>query len=280
MNHPVEIEMVSENPVIGEYSNLVCDPPAAWEMERAGIHQELFEAARVQRSLMGSSQLRAFGYDLACEIFPVRYVSGDFVTSFDLEESTLFAIGDIAGKGMAAGMWFAHIVSLVRAHGSTLHEPEKVMQAVNRHLCHSSLPNQPITSMFVARLDWHTHQLTYCNAGHPSPLLLRGESDCDALTIGGPVLGALPDAQFQQAEIPLGANDLLLCYSDGLIECPNARDEEYGIERLMRHVCANRDARASHVVFSLLGALQDFAAGAPRYDDFSLLALRRLGDSC
>src|SRR5437763_13505240 len=103
--------------------------------EFESLRQDLLEAAQVQRRLNGPRELRRGSYEIACETFPVRYISGDFCTVFDVGHRTVFALGDIAGKGLTAGMWFTQVVSTVRIHAASKSDPAEAMTAINRDLC-------------------------------------------------------------------------------------------------------------------------------------------------
>src|SRR5512141_2395618 len=91
---------------------------AALERERREFQEELFEAAQVQRRLSAPRQLQLGPFDIASEVFPVRYLAGDFVSTLDIGAQTWIALGDISGKGLAAAMWFTHLVSLIRCHAT------------------------------------------------------------------------------------------------------------------------------------------------------------------
>lgn len=127
------------------------------------------------------------------------------------------------------------------------------------------------------RLDWHSDELEYCNAGHPPALLLRRDSGLERLETGGPVLGVIAGAAFEPARIAIRPGDMLLGCSDGVLECRNRSDEEFGDERFQAKAREHAGEPAHAVLFSILGGLQDFAVGMPRQDDVSLLVIRHIG---
>jgi serine phosphatase RsbU (regulator of sigma subunit) len=244
--------------------------------EMGEVYRELYEAAQMQRKLSGPRHLRRGDFEIASEMFPVRHISGDFFNVSDVGANTMLAIGYIAGKGLTAGMWFTHLLALMRTHAEADADPAAAMQAINRQIC-TLRSGPPITSMFVARLDWRTGTLEYCNAGHPGPLLLRAKGGVETLQQGGPLLGVLPDASFENGRVVLEPGDLLLGYSDGLIESCNQRDEEFGVDRLLAAALGAERASANAMLFSVVGAVQDFAGGHPREDDFTLIVVHRSG---
>lgn len=247
---------------------------AVLERERREVQQELFAAAQVQRRLSGPRLLRRGRFEIASEVFPVRHLAGDFVCAMDIGTQTWIAVGDIAGKGLAAAMWFTHLVSLIRCYGTADPRAAAVMGALNDDLC-GLQPDPPLTSVVLLVLDWTTASVTYCNGGHPAPLLLRRSGRIERLEAGGPLLGVVNGASYESACAELSPGELLLACTDGVLECRNAGDEEFGDARLLRVVREHADNPAQAVLFSTLGAVQDFAAGAPRQDDISLLVVQQ-----
>src|ERR1044072_2871530 len=184
------------------------------QRDYAELNTAIFEAAQVHRRLCAPSLVRHGVFDVASEIFPVRHLPGDFFSVEQTSEGLVLALGDIGGKGLAAGMWVTHLIGLLRSHTASNSNPETIVAGVNRDIARLS-SIEPLSSLFVARLDAHTGQLDYCNAGHPPALLLRSDGHLELLSIGGPVLGAVPAARFDRGGVKLGARDLLLACSDG-----------------------------------------------------------------
>jgi sigma-B regulation protein RsbU (phosphoserine phosphatase) len=133
----------------------------------------------------------------------------------------------------------------------------------------------PLTSLFVARLDPATGRLDYCNAGHPPTLLLRADGQLELLSEGGPLLGAMPGGEFASASVELHVGDVLLAFSDGVLESRNIADQEFGYQRLEAQLRSAQTGTAEAVLFSVLGAVQDFAGSCPLADDTSLVVVRR-----
>jgi sigma-B regulation protein RsbU (phosphoserine phosphatase) len=132
----------------------------------------------------------------------------------------------------------------------------------------------PLASLFLARLDPVSEKLEYCSAGHPPALLLRADGQLESLSEGGPLLGVLPAAAFDQGNVQLRAGDLLLICSDGILESFNQADQEFGYERLEAQLRSARAGSADAVLFSVLGAVQDFAAPRPLTDDMTLVVVK------
>ena len=246
----------------------------ALQKDYAELHAEIFEAAQVHRRLCAPRLVRYGDYEIASEIFAVRHLAGDFFTVEKTSSGIVLALGDICGKGLAAGMWTTHLVGRVSARTAVHTEPEWIVSGVNRDVCLIS-PVAPLASMFVARFDPVSSKLEYCSAGHPPAMLLRANGQLELLTEGGLLLGVAPTAPYVRGCVELGAGDLLLAYSDGVIESQNNAEEEFGIARLETELLRARDGSTEGVLFSVLAAVQDFAAAHAVVDDMSLVTIRR-----
>jgi sigma-B regulation protein RsbU (phosphoserine phosphatase) len=133
----------------------------------------------------------------------------------------------------------------------------------------------PLTSLFMARLDPSRGTLDYCSAGHPPTLLLRSDGRLESLAEGGMLLGMAADAFFTRGRVELDPGDVLVAYSDGVTESRNGADEEFGDERFEAQLRLARAGTADAVLFSVLAAVQDFAAPHALADDTSLVVVRR-----
>lgn len=246
----------------------------ALQKDYSDLHAALFEASQVYRSLCAPRLVRHGDFEIASETFAARYLPGDFVTVEDTGNGVILALGDVTGKGLAAGMWITLLLGLIASHRSNSAEPEAIVAGVNRDLCRMSL-GTPLASLFLARLDTSTGVLDYCSAGHPPALLLRGDGQLESLSESGPLLGVVPEASFACGSAEVKFGDLLLAYSDGVLEASNYADEEFGVERLEAQLRRARSGSADAVLFSMLGDVQDFAGACSQADDMSLVIMRR-----
>jgi len=239
----------------------------------AELNTAVFEAAQVHRRLCAPSLVRHGAFDVASEIFAVRHLPGDFFSVEQTSEGLVLALGDIGGKGLAAGMWVTHLIGLVRTHTAANSDPESIVAGVNRDTSRLSAV-EPLSTLFVGRLDSRTGVFDYCSAGHPPALLLRENGQLELLSDGGPVLGVVPSARFERGSVQLNSGDLLLACSDGILESFNEADQEFGSERLETELRRAQGGSAESVLFSVLGAVQDFAAPRPLTDDMTLMVVR------
>ena len=246
------------------------------QQDYAELNTAIFEAAQVHRRLCAPTLVRHGSFDVASEIFAVRHLPGDFFSVEQTNDGLILALGDIGGKGLAAGMWVTHLVGLVRTHTATSSDPETIVAGVNRDIARFA-GIEPLSSLFVARLNSDAERLDYCSAGHPPALLLRANRQLELLSDGGPVLGAVPQASFDCGTVTLGRGDLLLACSDGILESFNEAEQEFGNMRLQTELRRAQGGSAEAVLFSVLGAVQDFAAPHPLTDDMTLVVVKNNG---
>jgi serine phosphatase RsbU (regulator of sigma subunit) len=265
----------------------------------AELRSEMFEAAQVHRRLCAPRQLRFGNFEVANEIFAVRHLPGDFFTVQQQYDGVVFALGDICGKGLAAGMWTTHLVGLLGARMAVNTTIEGIVAGVNRDICLLK-SFMPLVSLFIAKLDPNTGLVKYCSAGHPPAFLLRANGELELLSDGGMLLGVVAAAPYACGSFTLGEGDVLVVYSDGITESQNGAGEEFGYGRLedqLRRAAGVAGERreetktpptgltadgvlsqgrtADGMLFSVLGAVQDFAAACPLVDDMSLAVIRR-----
>ncbi len=243
----------------------------------AELRTEIFEAAQVHRRLCAPRYVRLGDFEVASEIFAVRHLPGDFFTVEEKSDGVVLALGDICGKGLAAGMWTTHLVGLVGARVAVTSKAEAIVSGVNRDICllKSTTQLAPLASLFLAKLDPRTGSVRYCSAGHPPAVLLRANGELELLSEGGMLLGVIAGTAYVSGTFQLEAGDVLMIYSDGITEAANCAGDEFGEARLIAQLRKAQGGPADAALFSVLGAVQDFAAASPVIDDMSVAILRR-----
>ena len=267
-------EMHSGSLGVARRNRVLEDQLATLRREHDDLRRTMYEGAQVQRKLCGPRLLRRAPFEIASEIFPVRHLSGDFISVFELGTDLVFAIGDIAGKGLSAGMWFTYVVGMVRLQIEALGDLAAALSAINHNLLLTRL-ELPLTTVLLGRLNLQTGEVTYCSAGHPPALVFRNDGRVESLREGGPVLGVLAGAGFANWRTTLRPGDTLLGYSDGIAECRNENGAEFGTERMAAAAQVSRGSNASDTLFSVLGAAEDFAGSQSREDDMAVIVVRR-----
>jgi serine phosphatase RsbU (regulator of sigma subunit) len=218
--------------------------------------------------------LRDGTMQFASEVFAAHYLSGDFVVLSQDGSRVLTALGDIAGKGFAAGMWYTNLAGLLQSYANPYCDPGQTAAEINRHLCYLR-PTAPFVTAFFANVDCDQGTLIYCNAGHFPPILLSADNRAETLNNGGPLLGAVEHAAFESSKVRLDPGDIVVAYSDGVLECRNSAGEEFGMDRLLTAVQKARQRTAQETLVLLLAAVQDYANGNSLCDDLSLLVIQR-----
>jgi serine phosphatase RsbU (regulator of sigma subunit) len=131
-------------------------------------------------------------------------------------------------------------------------------------------------TLFYGLLDPQTGRLQFTNAGHNPPLLLRTAGVVETLGRSGIALGVIEDAQYNESQVVLGPNEVVVCYTDGVTEAINQVEEEYGVPRLTAVVEQFRERPAEVIVQAILSDLAAFTGDRPAFDDVTLVVLKRL----
>ena len=213
---------------------------------------------------------------------PARDVGGDLYDFFHASEHLFcFLVGDVSGKGAAAAMFMARTRSLVRmavqlwwrTSGNQL-APVRIIEAVNHELCRNNRDRMFVT-LFLGVLDTKTGVITYVNAGHLAPCVLRASgtiqfvSDKPAMP-----LAVRAGAAYRERTVTLLPGDSVFLFSDGVTEAMNVTDELYGIDRLQADLRAASALMPEQIVRAIKTKIDEFMAEAPQSDDVTMLALR------
>jgi sigma-B regulation protein RsbU (phosphoserine phosphatase) len=244
----------------------------ALRRERAAEQRELSEALRIQQRLLPQQVPQVDGYELAVSWQPASGVGGDCFDAIRFGDSRLaLTIADVVGKGIPAALLMSNLQAAVRAFASEAAEPQALCTQVNRILC-GNIAEGRFISFFYCVLDAAAGALTYTNAGHYLPLLVRADGSVERLGTGGPVLGVIAAAEYDQSHATLAAGDRLILFTDGLTEARNARDDEFGESRLIEEAVQHRACSAPALQARLAGAVATFTGGR-LHDDATLLVL-------
>jgi len=232
---------------------------------------ELEEAKEIQSALMPKSLPQLDGFDIAIAWNPARTVGGDYFDVMKLTDRRAgLCIADVAGKGMPAALLMSNVQAALKSFASAESSPAEVCARVNSVICNNIVAHRFITC-FYALLDTETKTLTYANAGHCPPMLLRND-EYQRLTEGGPVLGVFGDPVYQQAEIQLQSGDQLVLFTDGITEASDASGVELGeqsLEQLLK-TCSGHSAAETRD--KIMAAVNELSAGKA-YDDATLMII-------
>ncbi len=242
------------------------------------LEQQVEVARQVQRDLQPAPGVVLPDVRVAAECLPAWGVSGDFYDVFAAEEGgTAVVVGDVSGKGIPAALLMGVIHGAVRSSSwaESARRHEESTRRINRLLCDRSSGSR-FASMFWGHYNPVDGRLDYINAGHCAPLLVRnrdGRVDVHRLEEGGPVLGLLAGARYEQASEPVGSGDFLILYSDGVTEAANTAGEEFGEDRLVAVVEQWAGAGPDTLRDEIVTAVRRFAGPEKLQDDLTLVAL-------
>jgi serine phosphatase RsbU (regulator of sigma subunit)/pSer/pThr/pTyr-binding forkhead associated (FHA) protein len=244
-------------------------------LDKAKMEQEMRIAADIQRALLPEPQRVGGFFEAVGASLPCRAIGGDFFDYVDLPGGEFgVAVGDVAGKGAPAALLTAVLQGVFASQASSGTGPAMTLSRVNQALIRRSVESRFATAFYAVLSK--SGQLTYCNAGHNPPLLLRRDS-VERLETGGLILGLFEHATFEEDTISVAPGDILITFSDGVTEALSASGEEYGEERLLACVQANRDQPTPELLEAVLASVRAFTAGAVQSDDVTALVLRYVG---
>lgn len=241
----------------------------------ARFEQELNLARQIQRT----SLLSEFPALPRCEVHalsvPSKHVGGDFYDVVEAGDgSFLVAIADVSGKGVPAALLSSMLQAALRTQAATVSAPAAILRAINTLLYRSTAIHQ-FATFFLARVDGDRLRLSFSNAGHNWPVLLRPGGERQHLERGGLILGIVEGTEFEEDQVTLAPGDVVVLYTDGVTEATNGSGEQFGEERVCEVVGSlPRGLPARAVAERVLGALHEFLDGAEPQDDVTLLVLR------
>jgi sigma-B regulation protein RsbU (phosphoserine phosphatase) len=246
----------------------------------ARVRGSFREAEEIQRSLLAEDPPSHPGYDVACRSVAAEEVGGDFYDFHDLGDGILgIAIGDASGHGLPAALVVRDVVTGLRMGIEKDLKIVHVFAKLNR-VIHRSRLSSRFVSVFYAELEADGN-LVYVNAGHPPPILFfrspkEGQpADCE-LSVGGTVVGPLPEVRFRRGFARLRPGEVLVLCTDGILERPDSSGEFFGAGRVRRVVRDNDGAGAQQILDRLYHAVAAHGSDRPWEDDATVVVVKRL----
>lgn len=244
-------------------------------MRQRRVESELELARKVVEGLMPRSFPLMEGFDIYGTTIPFREVGGDYLDFIDsISDRLVVLVADVSGKGLAAAL----IMVTFRAyfHATVINElaMRVVMNRVNR-LVHETTDSERFITCFYGLIDPDNKRLLYISAGHNPPLLLRADGTSEVLSQGGLPLGIFETSRYSESVVEFRAGDVLVLYTDGVVEARNQADEEFGLERLKEVVRASSERRAHEIVKAITTAVDDHSSevGGPE-DDLTVSVIK------
>ena len=246
-------------------------------LERAQVQRDLDLAREMQQGLLPKQfpgREQAPGVEIFARLDPAKEVSGDLYDFFPVEPGKLcFVVGDVSGKGVAAGLFMAVTRTLIRATAAPGREPLEILKKVNAQLCAENPANLFVT-MILGMVETSTGRMVYGQGGHNPPILIPVQGDPIYEPSGGMPLGVFEDAKFGQRQLELKTGETLLVYTDGVTEAMNPKRELFGEARLQEAVRGQARLAPESLTQRVVGEVARFASGAEPSDDITLLAIK------
>jgi phosphoserine phosphatase RsbU/P len=250
--------------------------------DRVTMKRDLEIAREIQHWLVPDHPPQVQGADIAFTSRPANTVGGDYYDAFLMDAGAgaapakrlLMVVADVAGKSVPAALLMATFQASLRSLTTSSISLPALVAGMNRYACAHSLGGRRFTTAIFAELDPETRALSYISAGHNPPLLRRASGEVERLETGNLPLGIKASFDYAAGSLTLNPGDVLLIFTDGLIESMNASEEEFGEERVTAWLKAVPAESAQKDLDALIAAIDAFTGGARQHDDLTCLILR------
>ncbi len=249
--------------------------------EKLKYEKDLKSAHEIQQNIIPSGYpafLEHPEIDLFAVLKPAESIGGDLYNYYFIDnEHLLLAIGDVSGKGIPASLFMAIASTLIKNNSNVLSSSD-IVEKVNRELGDRN-PNQYFLTLFIGVLNIRTGILNYCNAAHNYPYILHVDGTLQSLSKShGIPLGIYKNKSYKSNTIELQYGDLILLYTDGVINSRDSGGTHYGIEKLKSNIQSMNDLTAQEVVTHLLQSIMIYEGENQQSDDISLMAIKFLSE--
>lgn len=242
--------------------------------DRLSLKNDLEIAREIQKAMLPPGRFRAPGADVAAFSRPANTVGGDFYEILPLGDGRLLmAVGDVAGKGSPAALLMALLLAMMRTLTDERLEPDALIRRLNVQVCRQA-PGSRFITLFYALFDMNTGLLTYVNAGHTPPLLLRHRGGVERLHDGGVALGLFDQSAYVAGRTTMQPDDLLAIYSDGITEAEDPEGRPFDESGLEDVLTAERHNNIAAIGSAVAKAVEIYTADTRLADDLTLLLLR------
>jgi sigma-B regulation protein RsbU (phosphoserine phosphatase) len=230
------------------------------------------DAQAIQRALLPPALPSLSGVSLAARWEPALAFGGDCYDAIRLTDSRLaISIADVCGKGLPAALLMSNLLASLRAFATSERSPRDVVSSVNRALCRQKDLRRFVT-LFYALYDSATRVLTYTNAGHNPPLVLRRTGSCERLASGGTVTGIFDEGTYEEGRVALDPGDRLVLFTDGITEARSVDGDEFDDSGLLRTLDRCRHLDAQSMVDTIFNEVGAFAGGRLQDDATAVVA--------
>lgn len=240
--------------------------------EKQKVKTELAIATAIQHGSL-PKLLSSEKFNLYAKMNPALEVGGDFYDFFYIDENHLaLVIADVSGKGVPAALFMMVSKIILKHNLKNKLSPAEALIKTNEELCANNVMDM-FVSCLCGILDLQTGKLTFSNAGHEKPAFMRKGEDFILQAINsGFVLGGMPGIKYHDFETQMNPGDIMFTYTDGIPEATNAKDEQFGNDRMLAALNASKDKSVKDLCKDVRTAVSNHANGAPQFDDLTMLA--------
>lgn len=240
------------------------------------LDRELEVAGEIQRALLPRAVPNVPGLSLAVHSEPSREVGGDFYDFIPFSDKQMgVAVGDVVGKGIPAALTMASLYTAFHEYANYyVYLPSYVIGHVNEVLYEVTSTDR-FATLFYGIVNIPEMTFVYCNAGHPPPLLCRKSGEIVILDTGGMIVGSFEDAKFDDGRVSLADGDVVVLYTDGVIEKVNNQDDIFGLERLEEAVKTCHSQPVEEIKTHLIEVWRTFVGNGNPNDDITMIIVKR-----
>lgn len=246
--------------------------------DRVTMKRDLEIAREIQRWLVPESPPSIEGAEIAFATRPANTVSGDYYDAFlrdqpDGNGRLLLVVADVAGKSIPAALLMATIQASLRSLAASPLSLSELVLGLNRYACANSMSGARFTTAFFAEWDTGRKRLTYINAGHNPPVLRRPSGEIERLEASGLPLGIMLERGYIEHETAFASGDLLVVFTDGVVEAENSAEEEFGEARLLACLNAMQPVSAAEALRAIISSVDAFVGPTRQHDDITALVM-------
>lgn len=251
--------------------------------DRVTMKRDLEIAKEIQTWLMPNAPPQVAGIDMAFATRPANTVAGDYYDAFlrtniadsdDRCPPLLLVVADVAGKSVPAALLMATLQASLHTLAGVCASLVELVERLNNYCCAQNMGGRRFTTAFLAELDPVSRRMTYVNAGHNWPVLRRASGPLERLQAGGVPLGLMRNARYECAEVLLAPRDLLVVFTDGLVEAEDNKEQQFGEQRMLVVLGSRVEGTAAQVLQDLMTSADQFVGAAPQHDDITCLVMK------
>jgi len=239
------------------------------------LQEEMRLAYDIQVNLLPKENPVVEGYQIAGKSIPAKEVGGDYYDFVSIDKNNLaFCLADITGKGIPAALLMSNLQATFRGQTLLKNSCKDSVAFANDLLFHNTSPTK-FATLFNGILNKEKNEITYTNAGHNNPFLIKSDNTIIRPDVGGVIVGIMPSVPYNEEVIQFEEGDLLVIFSDGITEAMNSEEEEYEEERFTKLLLENKDKSAEKLITLIIKEVTDFCEGQPQMDDMTVVIIKR-----